>query len=81
MRHKTKAMKEMDCYHEAKAALKEFAWREKRVLKSDKPAIRQGINDYADSLCKDFPHSLSDSRRAQFTQWLQSYACTLHPKD
>lgn len=68
-------------YLQAKASLKEFAWREKRMLKGDKPAIRMGINDYTDCLCKDFPYSLSDAKRAQYTKWLQSYAADLHPKD
>ena len=68
-------------YLDAKTALKEYAWRKKHLNKGDKPAIRQGINDYTDALCKDFPYSLSDAKRAQYTKWLQSYACTLHPRD
>ncbi len=49
------------------------------VLKSefadDLPAIRQGINDYADFLMKEYELSVQEQNM------LANYSCKLHPKD
>ena len=60
-------------YQQAKRELKDVALDAKRQFKSDKPAVRQIINDYVDSLCKSL--NLSDYQR----DLLANYACTLHP--
>ncbi len=63
----------MTDYQVAKSTLKEMAAFAKGVYYNDKPAIRQHINDGADSLCKGL--NLSDYQR----DLLANYACTLHP--
>lgn len=61
-------------YQQAKNELKEAARQAKNYYTSDKPAIRQIINDTADSICKSM--NLSEYQR----DLLSNYACTLHPK-
>lgn len=62
-------------YNSAKQQLKQVAIEAKAQFKNDKPAIRQTINDYCDSLCREW--NLSESQRDR----LFSFACTLHPKN
>jgi len=61
-------------YKTAKMNLKEVAIDAKKRFKTDKPMIRQIINDTADSICKNM--QLSEYQR----DLLSNYACTLHPK-
>lgn len=63
----------MTQYQTAKQALKGAAHYAKRRHQTDKPAIRQVINDTADFLCKDY--NLSEYQR----DLLSNYACKLHP--
>ena len=65
----------MTQYQIAKATLKSVSLDAKAEFRNDKPAIRQIINDTADSICKDL--QLSDYHR----DLLANYACKLHPKD
>jgi hypothetical protein len=62
-------------YQEAKNMLRSHAEYVKVQFRSDKPAIRQSINDYTDSICKDF--NLTNYQR----DLLSNYACKLHPKN
>ena len=64
----------MTNYQTAKTMLKERAEYSKSQFPTDKPAIRQSINDYADSICRDY--NLSEYHR----DLLSNYACKLHPK-
>lgn len=68
-------MKTKTTYQQAKADLKEIAYTAKIEYKNDLPAIRMIINDYADTLCKDYHFS------DYYRNLLSNYACTLHPKD
>ena len=62
-------------YQTAKTMLRAHAEYVKAQFRGDKPAIRQSINDYLDSVCRDF-------RLSEYHQGLLSnYACKLHPKD
>jgi hypothetical protein len=65
----------MTKYQSAKDLLKSIAYDAKSNHRGDKPAIRQVINDSADSIC----------RSGELTEYeqnlLHNYACTLHPKD
>jgi hypothetical protein len=60
-------------YQQAKSMLRSHAEYVKVQFSGDKPAIRQSINDYTDSICKDF--KLSEYKR----NLLSNYACKLHP--
>lgn len=62
-------------YQQAKQSLKETAKQAKIDYPTDKPAVRQIINDTADSLCKDL--RLSEYQR----NLLANYSCKLHPKN
>ena len=62
-------------YQKAKSDLKEIADGAKKAYKGDNPAIRMIINDYTDTLCKDW--NFSEHKR----NLLSNYACTLHPKN
>jgi len=62
-------------YQQAKSDLKEVSKVIKKEYKSDKPAQRMHINDYCDSLCKDYQFS------NYYSDLLSSYSCTLHPKN
>lgn len=64
----------MTNYQQAKSNLKEVAMRQKRILKNDKPAIRQIINEEAYFLSIDF--NLTEYQK----NLLHNYACKLHPK-
>lgn len=64
----------MTTYSNCMQELKELAKALKENYPSDKPAIRMGINDYTDYLCKE--HKLTERQR----DLLSSYACKLHPK-
>lgn len=57
----------------AKSILKSVALDAKSQHRNDKPAIRQIINDTADSICKDM--NLTEKQRDS----LANYACKLHP--
>lgn len=65
----------MTNYQTAKRSLKTVSIEAKQAYKSDKPMIRQTINDYSDYLCKSL--QLSEYQR----NLLSNYACTLHPKN
>ena len=65
----------MTKYQETKTMLRSYAEYVSVQFKGDAPAIRQSINDYTDSICKDY--DLSDYQR----NLLHNYACTLHPKN
>lgn len=62
-------------YQQAKSELKQLAKEVKKQYPTDKPAARQAINDYADSLCKSL--KLSEYQR----NLLANFACELHPKN
>ena len=66
----------MTKYQEAKKQLKEVAKNLKRDYGTDFPAIRMGINDSADAICKDYYYRLTDYQQ----DLLHNYACVLHPK-
>ena len=63
----------MTQYQTAKAMLKSVALEAKANHRTDKPMIRQIINDTADSICKDM--QLSEYH----INLLSNYACKLHP--
>lgn len=63
----------MTIYQNAKNMLRSHAEYVKVQYRGDKPAIRQSINDYTDSICKDF--NLTEYQR----NLLSNYACKLHP--
>lgn len=65
----------MTTYQNAKSMLRSYAEYVNVQYRGDKPAIRQSINDYTDSICKDF--NLSEFQR----DLLSNYACKLHPKN
>jgi len=52
----------------------------KRAFKRDKPAIREAINNHADTLIKELPASMDDESKADFERLLSDFACTLHPR-
>lgn len=62
-------------YQQAKEELKERASDAKSQFKTDKPAIRQTINDFTDLLCRSY--QLTEYQR----NLLANYACKLHPKN
>lgn len=68
-------MKTISKYQQAKQTLKDIAIEAKEIYTTDKPMIRQYINDFTDYLCRSF--SLTDYQR----NLLSNYACKLHPKD
>ena len=65
----------MTKYQNAKLMLRSHAEFVKALHRKDKPMIRQSINDYTDSICKDF--RLTDRQ----TDLLSNFAAKLHPKD
>jgi len=67
-------MKNVTDYQTAKIHLKEAARMALNYYTTDKPAIRQTINDTSDMLCKYL--QLSEYQR----NLLANYACTLHHK-
>lgn len=64
----------MSIYQQAKGYLKEVAKAVKTAHPTDKPMIRQAINDHCDYLCKNL--KLSDYQR----DLLSNFAASLHPK-
>ena len=70
-------MKNLSEYQKAKNELKNFA----NVLSnSDKPAKREAINDFTDSIIKDNRWlKFSEKKQEQYFNWLQDFTCTLHP--
>lgn len=68
-------MKTISKYQQAKISLKNVSIRLKENYSTDKPLIRQGINDFANYLFRDY--NLSDYQR----NLLSNYACSLHPKN
>ena len=64
----------MTKYQSAKATLKAVALDAKAEHRTDKPMVRQIINDTCDSICRDL--NLSERQR----DLLSNYACKLHPK-
>lgn len=69
-----KKSKVMTDYQQAKDKLRCHAEWIKVYFEGDKPAIRQSINDYTHSICRDF--DLSEYNR----NLLSNYACKLHPR-
>jgi len=65
----------MTQYQEMKSMLRSHAEYVSVQFRGDKPAIRQSINDYTDSICKDY--KASEYHR----DLLSNYACKLHPKN
>jgi hypothetical protein len=63
-------------YQKAKIVLQETAKMAKSQFPTDKPAIRQIINDSADDICRNY-YNLTDYEQ----NLLHNYACTLHPKN
>lgn len=63
----------MTQYQEMKSMLRSHAEYVSIQFRGDKPAIRQSINDYTDSICKDY--QASEHHRVL----LHNYACKLHP--
>lgn len=63
----------MTTYQKAKASLKSVSLEAKQAYTTDKPMIREVINNYTDVLCKSL--RLSEHER----NLLSNYACTLHP--
>ena len=61
-------------YQKAKKELLSFAKEIKEKYKTDKPAQRMCINDYADNLIKSY--QLSNHK----ANLLCNYCCKLHPK-
>ena len=74
-----------DIYRNSKSRLYETAKECKRLTgKSDKPLIRQTINDEADSITRQIyfyamKGVISDKQAKMFSNWLHSYAAKLHP--
>lgn len=68
-------MKKETNYKQAKKALKSASKQYKEFFKTDKPAIRQSINDFCDCLYKNL--DLSEYQR----NLLINYSCTLHPNN
>lgn len=70
-------------YQTAKRHLKNAADLVKRTHPTDKPMIRQWINDTADAIVKDTINcprwNISDAKREQYANWLHNYAGSLHP--
>jgi len=64
----------MTNYQQAKRALKTTADMAKSQFKSDKPMIRQIINDSCDDLKRNH-YNLTEHKQSL----LDDYACTLHP--
>ena len=62
-------------YQNAKHLLTEYSKTYKKNWPTDKPRIREYINNYVDYLSKDY--KLSEYER----NLLSNYACKLHPKD
>ena len=62
-------------YKSAKWLLKEYSKTYKKNWPTDKPKIRQYINDDVDYIAKE--EKLSEYER----NLLSNYACKLHPKD
>jgi hypothetical protein len=65
----------MSNYQEAKSLLRSHAEYVSVLLRGDKPGIRQSINDYADSVGRDY--KLTEYQK----NLLANYACKLHPKN
>lgn len=67
----------MTKYQQAKQQLKELSNKAKEQFGTDKPAIRQCINDNCDAICKD---NLYNGLTEYQQSLLHNYACKLHPK-
>ena len=63
----------MTNYKQAKDKLRSHSEYVKVQFRGDKPAIRQSINDYADSIGREY--DLSDYQK----DLLANYVCKLHP--
>lgn len=60
-------------YQEAKSMLRSHAEYTSVRFRGDKPAIRQSINNYVDSISREY--DLNNYQR----DLLSNYACKLHP--
>ena len=76
MRTKTKYQEEKT---NALSALRFHAQTAKKLFPTDRPGIRQFINDAADSLQKNLPYSLEEWQRDRIGNALSNLACKLHP--
>lgn len=65
----------MTNYQVCKSKLRSYAEYVSVQYRTDKPAIRQCINDYTDFIGRDF--ELSEHQK----NLLANYACKLHPKE
>jgi hypothetical protein len=65
----------MTNYQIAKNILKIVSLDAKKEFRTDKPMVRQIINDTADSISRDL--KLTEYQRNS----LSNYACKLHPKE
>ena len=73
-----------EIYHNAKANLLEVKKAELRSNPTDKPMIRQTLNDVTDRLCRDIDYeamrgNCTEKRAEQYKNWLTNYCCSLHP--
>lgn len=68
-------MKTISNYQQAKQTLKMYTIEMKKEYPTDKPMIRQLINDFTDYLCRSF--SLTEHQ----IRLLSDYSCNLHPKN
>lgn len=72
----------MQNYQNLKMQLKNAADLIKSTT-NDKPAIREYINNVADSIIKDAINcpswDITEAKREQYRNWLSLYACKLHP--
>jgi hypothetical protein len=72
-------------YQQLKENLRAFTFDAVRtVWADDKPAQRQAINEYTESLCNDLSRlvltdKISEARAKQLCAWLHLYAAKLHP--
>jgi hypothetical protein len=64
-------------YNSKKKALIEFSKQFKRT--NDKPAAREAINNYTDSLLKELSSCVSTKRYSQYSNWLSNVASDQHP--
>lgn len=61
-------------YQQAKQELKEFAKSIKASCKNDKPKYNMYLNDYTDSICKEYHRNLSEYQM----NLLHNYCASLH---
>jgi hypothetical protein len=70
-------------YHNFKGNIKEFANDLHKEHKTDNAAIREGLNNYLDNVCRDLEHfelkeELTTKRKDLFIEWLTNYTILRH---